>query len=722
MQLGYGSKQRRILAAQTDRTGAVAEAIAQDKQLTRSLLRAMGVPVPEGRPVTDAEDAWKAAQEIGAAVVVKPQYGSQGRGVATDLSTREQVVAAFNACREETSYVMVERFAPGADYRLLVVGNRVVAAARREPAQVIGNGQSTIRQLIDEVNRDPRRGDDHATALSKLKLDSIALGVLGEQGFTPDSVPPAGKQVLIRRNANLSTGGTAADVTDEVHPEVAARVVEAAKMVGLDVAGVDVVALNIGRPLESQGGIVVEVNASPGLRMHVEPSSGKSRPVGEAIIDSMFAPGEDGRIPVVAITGVNGKTTTTRFITHILGTTGLKVGMTCTEGVFIDGRRVDSGDCSGPVSAQAVLSNPMVEAAVLETARGGILRAGLGFDRCNVAVVTNIGEGDHLGLADIDTIEKLAKVKRCIVEAVSAEGYAVLKADDPQVAEMAEYCHGSLIFFAQRADDLTIARHRRGGGRAVYVECDTIMFAEGSNAMPLVSLSDVPLTHGGRIGFQVENALASAAAAWALNLPLDVIRAALETFAGDMEKVPGRFNLLEIRGATVIVDYGHNVSSLQAMIEAIDQFPHQRRTAVYTAAGDRRDVDMIRQGELLGYAFDRVILYEDHYVRGRQTGEIMGLLRRGLTSGERTTETQEILGAVKAVEAALRSVRPGELLLVQADEIDETVNFIKSYLASTEACREIDMIQAMEVRKPLEVPGTPVPSAGATVYASPVVD
>ncbi len=719
VQLGYGSRQRRILAAQTDRTGAVAEAIAQDKQLTRSLLRAMGVPVPEGRPVTDAEDAWKAAQEIGVAVVVKPQYGSQGRGVATDLTTREQVMAAYNAAREESRWILVERYAPGADYRLLVVGDRVVAAARREPAQVVGDGRSTVKQLIDQVNLDPRRGDDHATVLSKLKLDAIALGVLGEQNYTADSVPPAGQKVLIRRNANLSTGGTAADVTDEVHPEVAARVVEAAKMVGLDVAGVDVVAVDISQPLESQGGIVVEVNASPGLRMHIEPSSGKSRPVGEAIIDSMFAPAENGRIPIVAITGVNGKTTTTRFIASILRSTGRKVGMTCTEGVFIDDRRVDSGDCSGPMSAQSVLANPLVDAAVLETARGGILRAGLGFDLCDVAVVTNIGEGDHLGLADIDTIEKLAKVKRCIVEAVSPAGYAVLKADDPQVAEMAEYCPGSVIFFAQRADDLTIARHRRGGGRAVYVECDTIMLAEGSNVMPLVSLSDVPLTHGGRIGFQVENTLASAAAAWALGLPLDVIRKALEAFAGDMEKVPGRFNLLDVRGATVIVDYGHNISSLQAMIEAIEQFPHQRRTAVYTAAGDRRDVDMIRQGELLGDAFDRVILYEDHYVRGRQTGEIMGLLRRGMSARGRTSEVQEILGAVKAVETALRNVRPGELLLVQADEIDETVNFIQKYLATSEACREIDMIQALEVPA---APAASTPPATATVFASPVVD
>ncbi len=421
VQLGYGAKQRRILAAQTDRTGAVAEAIAQDKELTRSLLRSMGVPVPNGRPVTDADDAWAAAQEIGGAVVVKPQYGSQGRGVATNLTTREQVVAAYNAAREETSYVLVERYAPGADYRLLVVGDRVVAAARREPAQVLGDGRSTIRQLVDGVNRDPRRGDDHATVLSKIKLDSVSLNTLGEQGYTPDSTPNAGVQVLIRRNANLSTGGTAADVTDLVHPEVAARAVEAAKMVGLDVAGVDVIALDITRPLEHQGGIVVEVNASPGLRMHLEPSSGRPRPVGEAIIDTMFADGQNGRIPLVAVTGVNGKTTTTRFIAHLLRSTGRKVGMTCTDGIYIDSRRVDGGDCSGPVSAQSVLSNPLVEAAVLETARGGVLRAGLGFDRCDVAVVTNIGEGDHLGLADIETLEKLAKVKRCIVDVVPPE-------------------------------------------------------------------------------------------------------------------------------------------------------------------------------------------------------------------------------------------------------------------------------------------------------------
>ncbi len=416
LQFGHGSRQRRILASETDRTGAIAESIAQDKQLTRTLLRAVGAPVPEGRPVADAEDAWAAALEIGMPVVVKPQYGNQGRGVATNLTTREQILAAYAAAREEESTIMVEQFAPGLDYRLLVVGDRVVAAARREPAHVVGDGAHSISELVDAVNLDPRRTDGHSNVLSKIHLDAVALQVLTSQEMTPESVPAAGSRVLIRRNANLSTGGTATDVTEMVHPDVAARAVEAARMVGLDVAGIDVVATDISRPLEDQRGVIVEVNAAPGLRMHLEPSSGMSRPVGEAIVATMFAEGETGRIPIVAVTGVNGKTTTTRFISHILRGTGRRVGMTCTEGVFIDGRRLQSGDCSGPQSALSVLMNPNVDAAVLETARGGILRAGLGFDRCDVAVVTNIGEGDHLGLSDIDTLEKLARVKRVIVE------------------------------------------------------------------------------------------------------------------------------------------------------------------------------------------------------------------------------------------------------------------------------------------------------------------
>ena len=450
VQLGYGSRQRRIIAAETDRTSAIAESIASDKQLTRKLLKAVGVPVADGRKVADAEDAWRAAQELGGAVVVKPLDGNHGRGVATNLTTREQVMAAYEVAKNEGSAVVVEQNITGDDYRLLVVGNQLVAAARREPAQVIGNGSSTVRELVDEVNKDPLRSDGHATVLSMIKLDSTSLSpYCPSKGFAPDSVVPVGVKVLIRRNANLSTGGTATDVTEEVHPDIARRAVDAVRMVGLDIAGVDIVARDIRRPLREQGGAVIEVNAGPGLRMHLRPSHGSPRPVGQAIVDMMFPEMQTGRIPIVAVTGVNGKTTTTRLIAHIIGTTGKRVGMTCTDGVYVAGERIDEDDCSGPQSARSVLMNPRVDAAVLETARGGILREGLGFDRCDIAVVTNIGEGDHLGLTDIQTIEKLAKVKRSIVEAMAPTGAAVLNAEDPLVAEMAKYCPGTTVLFAK---------------------------------------------------------------------------------------------------------------------------------------------------------------------------------------------------------------------------------------------------------------------------------
>jgi cyanophycin synthetase len=464
-----------------------------------------------------------------------------------------------------------------------------VAAARREPAQVIGDGKSTVRELVDEVNRDPLRSDGHATVLSRIKLDSIALAVLTEQGYTIDSVVPAGAKVLIRRNANLSTGGTATDVTDDVHPEIARRAVDAVRMVGLDIAGVDIVARDITRPLREQGGAVIEVNAGPGLRMHLRPSHGTSRPVGRAIVDMMFPEMQTGRIPIVAVTGVNGKTTTTRLIAHIIGTTGKRVGMTCTDGIYVAGERIEEGDCSGPQSARSVLMNPLVDAAVFETARGGILREGLGFDHCDIAVVTNIGEGDHLGLSDIQTTENLAKVKRCIVESLAPTGAAVLNADDPLVAEMIKYSPGTTIFFAKSGSHPLIVERREENARVAFVRDNAIALAEGEYEFTLLSLDRIPLTYGGRIGFQVENVLAATAACWALGLPAEQIRLGLESFSAQMDKVPARFNVFEIAGATVIVDYGHNPSSLAAILTALEPFPAQMRTAVYSVAGDRRE-------------------------------------------------------------------------------------------------------------------------------------
>lgn len=680
VQLGYACRQHRILAAETDKTSAIAETIVQDKELTKQLLKSIGVPVPEGRPVTSAEDAWAAAQEIGSPVVVKPQDGNQGRGVAVNLVTREQVMAAYAAAFEVRDDILVEKFAPGQDYRLLVIGNRLIAAARREPPQVIGDGRRPITELVAEVNLDPRRGEDHATPLSKIPIDEIAIAVLADQGLTPTSVPAAGQQVLLRRNANLSTGGTAADVTDLVHPEVTARVIDAVRMVGLDIAGVDVVCSDISRPLEHQGGVIVEINAAPGLRMHLEPSAGKARPVGEAIVETMFAPGDTGRIPIVSVTGVNGKTTTTRLIAHLLRVTGRKVGMTCTDGVYLNDRRIDTGDCSGPKSARTVLANPIVEAAVLETARGGILREGLGFDFSDVSVVTNIGEGDHLGMNGIDTIEQLARVKRVIIENVGPQGYGVLNADDPLTVAMAEYCPGKVIYFSRSADNPVLQAHRHKGQRVVFVQNSAIIVAEGTWEVRVAPLRDVPLTVGGLVGFQVENVMAAVAAAWGLGIPFEQIRTGLESFTSDVKKAPARFNVIEAHGATIVIDYGHNSSALLALVEAFNQMPHTRRRIVYTAAGDRRDIDIIRQSQVIADHFDEIVVYEDQCTRGRQDGEVIRLMREGLAEGRRLASILETRGEMVAIDMVLQRMEAGDLILVQADQVDAAIAFVHKWI------------------------------------------
>ena len=591
------------------------------------------------------------------------------------------MLAAYAAALEESSSVIVEKFAPGNDYRLLVVNGQVVAASRREPAQVMGDGRSTIRQLVEVENRDPRRAEHHSSSLSKIHIDEIGVNVLKDQGFTPDSIPPAGQMVQIRRNANLSTGGTAIDVTDLVHPEVAARAIDAAKVVGLDIAGIDVIASDITQPLEAQHGIIVEVNAAPGLRMHLAPSTGERREVGAAIVDMLFPPGNNGRIPIAAVTGTNGKTTVTRFLAHLLQGDGKTVGMTTTDGVWVNERRIFTGDCSGPISAGYVLMNPNVDIAVLETARGGILRAGLAFNECQVAVVTNIGEGDHLGTADTGTVEELAKVKRTIVDVVANDGTAVLNAADPLVAGMASYCHGRVLYFARDGQQPLVVEHVASGGSAIFVRDNVVILAEGQSEAPLIALSDIPMTFGGKVTFEVENALAALGAAWAMGVPKKLLVERARCFSSDMTKVPGRFNILELHGATVIVDYGHNTHALRAMIEALKMFPNERRAALYSSSGDRRDGDIVTMGELLGNAFDRVILYEDPTdMYERKPGEIVALLRQGLAAANRVKVIEAIEGGLNAFKHALRTVQPGELLLAQAHLANPTMTFLREYL------------------------------------------
>jgi cyanophycin synthetase len=681
VQFGWGSKQRRIQAAETDWSSAISESIAQDKELTKKLLHAAGVPVPIGRPVSDAEDAWVAAQEIGLPVVVKPQDGNQGKGVTVNITNREQLLRAYATATEFRNDIMVERYLPGHDFRMLVIGDKLIAAARRDPPQVVGDGVHTVRQLVDQVNSDPRRGTGHATTLTRIRFDDIALARLATQDLSADSVPPKGQRVILRNNANLSTGGTATDVTDDVHPEVAARAVAAAQMIGLDICGVDVVCDSVLRPLEEQGGGIVEVNAAPGLRMHLSPSYGKGRAVGEAIVEHMFKNGDKGRIPVVAVTGTNGKTTTVRLIAHLFTSNDMRVGMTNTDGVYIQNRQIDSGDCSGPRSARNVLMHPDVDAAVLETARGGLLREGLAFDRCQVAVVTNIGLGDHLGLNYITTVEDLAVLKRVIVQNVAPDGVAVLNAADPIVASMADNCPGSVTFFARDRHHPIMAMHRAQGKRVVYVEGDEIVAVEGTDKHR-VPLDGVPITRGGTIGFQVENVMAATAAAWGAGLPWDAIRRGLASFENDSDNAPGRFNVFDYRGATVIADYGHNPDAMQALVGAVEAMPAKRRSVVISGAGDRRDDDIRQQTEILGDAFDDVILYEDQCQRGREDGEVIALLREGLTGAGRAQNVKEIRGEFLAIDTALAALQPGDLCLILVDQVEEALAHIANKVAA----------------------------------------
>jgi len=680
VQFGWGSKQRRIQAAETSATSAVAESIAQDKELTKSLLHAAGVPVPLGRSVRSAEQAWEAAQEIDAPVVVKPRDGNQGKGVAVRIRTREEVMKAYEVASDISTDVIVERYIPGHDFRLLVVGKHLVAAARRDPPQVIGDGVHTVRQLVDEVNRDPRRGEGHATSLTKIRFDDIALATLAKQNLTAESVPPKGTRVVLRNNANLSTGGTATDVTDDVHPDIAARAVAAAQMVGLDIAGVDAVCETVLKPFEAQAGGIVEVNAAPGLRMHLQPSYGKGRAVGEAIVSTMFTDGDDGRIPVVAVSGTNGKTTTVRLITHLMATSGLRMGMTGTDGVYIQGQRIDTGDCSGPRSARNVLLHPDVDAAVFETARGGLLREGLAFDRCDVAVVTNVGEGDHLGLSYINTVEDLAVLKSVIVQNVAAHGMAVLNAADPMVASMADACPGSVTYFAHDPGQPAMATHRAQGKRVVFVDGGEIVASEGDTQV-CIALAEIPITRNGTIGFQVENAMSSIAAAWALGIDWAVIRRGLATFVNDAQTAPGRFNVFDYRGATLIADYGHNPDAIQALSSAVQTMAARRRMVVISGAGDRRDDDIRKQTQILGGVFDEVILYQDQCQRGREDGEVLGLLREGLEGATRTSAIEEIRGEFLAIDTALSRLQAGDLCLILIDQVDEALGHIAKRVA-----------------------------------------
>lgn len=677
VQLGQGIKQRRIWTAETDYTSAIAESIAQDKQLTKTMLKSAGIPVPEGREVNSPEDAWEAAREIEAPVVVKPVDANHGRGVFMDLTDEQQIRTAYTEALKEGSGVIVERFASGNEHRLLVVGKQLVAGAAGDAAAVVGDGEHTIRQLIDlQINSDPRRGDDESQPLNTVLVDALTTIEIERQGYKPDSIAAAGVKVIVRRNDNLSR-----DITDLIHPTVAEHAVMAAQIVGLDIAGIDMVVEDISRPLEQQGGVIVEVNAGPGLLMHLKPRTGKSRPVGEAIVNHLFPDtADDGRIPLVCVTGTNGKTTCTRLVNSILRAADFHVGMTCTDGVSINGRMIEQGDCAGPRSARNVLLNPLVNAAVFEVARGGILREGLGFDKCDVAIVTNIGEADHLGKSYIHTPADMFKVKRTPVDVVLPTGTAVLNADDPLVLDMAALSAGSVTLFSPDSANAAVEKHRAEGKRAVIVRAGQVVLCDGAQETPLIGLFDLPCTHGGRVGFQVENVLAATAATWALGISPKTIVAGLQGFQGNLIDNPGRFNVLQSAEKTLILTDGRNVSALAALVDALDGFSEQKRSIVYSAEDDRRDVDIARQGALLGEQFDRVVLCEVDDAVHRPKGEVIRLLRSGMAEPCRAGEVMEIHDWSQAVDAAWNRLGRGELLVVQAASIARTVRKVQALM------------------------------------------
>jgi cyanophycin synthetase len=688
IQLGYGKYQKRIRASSTSITSEIATEIACDKDLTKTLLAEAGVPVPRGILARSAEEAVEAATKLGYPVVVKPFDGNHGRGVNVGLLDESDVRWAYTQAEEHSGTVLVEQHLEGRDHRILVIGGKIVAVAERVPAHVVGDGRHSIERLIDIANQDPRRGEGHSSVLTLISVDASVERFIAKRGFSLDSVPPAGLRVDLRPTANLSMGATAIDRTDEIHPLNALMARRAAEIVGLDVAGIDFVCSDIRKPVTETGGGVIEVNAGPGFRMHLQPSEGRPRNVARPMIDLIFPPGAKSRIPIFAITGTNGKSTTAQMLACILKEAGMKVGLAGTCGVYIDGERIVKGDCSGPKSARMILREPGLDAAVLETARGGILREGLGFDRCDVGAVLNVS-ADHLGLRGIETVEDLTRVKSVVVESVGRDGWSILNADNAPSAGLSEHAGGRICYFSLRNEadwPEFLRRHVERGGRAVVREVhggrQDIIVHDSGETFFVADAAEIPATFGGLAEFNIENALAAVAMAYAQDIPLEAIRAALARFATNFEQLPGRLNIHEAHGFTTIVDYAHNPDGLTALGRFVHKLkrPYQRSIGLVGIAGDRRDVDIREMGMLAARLFDVIVLKEDDDPRGRARGEVAALLREGaLAAGCSPRNIHIVLPEGEAVMRSLRLARSGDLVVLTADDVEGVWEQVRSF-------------------------------------------
>ncbi|WP_128546618.1 cyanophycin synthetase [Larkinella soli] len=679
VQLGYGARQKRIEATMSSRTGAIGVEIADNKSVTKQVLEAAGIPVPMGEVVQDESGLQEVLRSISFPLTVKPLDGNHGRGVMTNIRTTEELFIAYHRAREHSDRVVVEQFITGDDYRLLVVDYKLVAAARRVPAQVTGDGVSTVRELIDQANQDPRRGDGHLNVLTKIVVDECSQDYLKAQNLTLDSVIPAGKTLSLKQTANLSTGGTSVDITDLLHPEVAFMAERVARTVGLDICGVDVIAEDLTLPLKPSGAVVIEVNAAPGLRMHTHPSEGTPRPVGEAIAEMLFPGDENGRIPVIAITGTNGKTTTTRLTAHLFRHQGKTVGFTTTEGVYIGNFCIEEGDCTGPISARKVLTDSSVEVAVLECARGGMLRSGLAFEHCDVGVVTNVA-ADHLGLNGIHTVEDMARVKSVIPETVRSGGYAVLNADEDHTYGMRERVSCRVALFSRRPDSERIVSHLKAGGLAAVYEDGFITIRQGDAVLRIERVEAIPLAFGGKATFMVENILAATLAAYCQGMTPEAIADGLRTFEPSSETTPGRMNWFKFREFSILVDYAHNPHGLRALAEYIQATDFKRKTGIITGVGDRRDEDIRELGTIAGGMFDEVVIRLDEDARGRPEAEIIQLVSEGIRSVDPQKPIQVVPDECEALKFAVNRAEPGTLIVHLTEKIAKSVSMIRSLL------------------------------------------
>lgn len=674
VQLGYGINQRRIRATIASTTGSIAVDIACDKEETKNLLEAAEIPVPRGRIVTSEEGLREAIDRIGYPIVTKPVDGNHGKGATTNILNWEDAVRGLEAAKKYSRSVIVEKYIVGLDHRVLVINYKFVAAAIRKPAAVTGDGKHTIRELIDITNQDPRRGYGHEKTLTSIKVDDFTLDILAKNNLTLESVLPKGEELWLKPTANLSTGGTATDVTDYVHPDNIFMCERIARIIGLDICGIDIMAPSLTEPIVQNGGAILEVNAAPGFRMHIDPAEGLPRNVAEPVIDMLYPPGASARIPIIAVTGTNGKTTTTRLMAHMVKTMGYKVGYTTTDGVYIQNQLLMHGDCTGPVSAEFVLKDPTVDFAVLECARGGILRSGLGFHRCDLAIVTNIAE-DHLGLQDIDTIEQLARVKSVVPKSVMPGGYAILNADNQWTAGMAKDLECKVAYFSMDENNPLIQQHMKAGGLAAIFENGYVTICKGTWKIRVEKVLNIPLTYGGRATYNIQNILPTLLAGFIRNFKIEDMRIALQTFIPGPAQTPGRMNIFRFKNFEVMVDYAHNAAGFEAIADMLSKIK-AKHVGIIAGVGDRRDEDTIALGKLAAKMFDEVIIRQDKNLRGRTEQEIIDLLTKGIAEIDPNKKVTVIKKETEAIDHAIRNASPNSFITICSDVVPDALDQI----------------------------------------------